>query len=91
MISGSHVDSTEDFLGVPINVPIPESETGAICLTFLQKEWVCKCDSFSWAIMVGDNMYFIFILRYISIVVPSVSFAFHVVDFVGDWATPFHP
>ena len=92
MVSGSQVDSADDFLlGVAINVLVTETETGAKCVSFVHGEWVCKCDSFARTMMVGVNMYIISILCYISIIAPHISFAFSVVNLVGDWVTPLHP
>ena len=91
MIGGDQADSTEDFLGVTIDVPVTEPEMGAKCMSFVHGEWVRKWDTFAQAMLVGVNIYFIVILCYISIVAPHISFAFSVVDFVGDWVKPLHP
>ena len=75
IVSGGHVNSTEDFLlGVTIDVLVTEMETGAKCVSY----------SFVGAIVVGVNMYIIFILCYISIVAPQITFAFSVVNLEGD-------
>ena len=72
-------------------MPVTKSETGAKCAAFVHGEWVRKCDSFARAMVVGVSMNFIFILFYISIIAPNVSFVFSVVNLVGDWVTPLHP
>ena len=46
---------------------------------------------FAQAMVVGVNMYFIFIGCYSTIVAPHVSFAFIVMNLVGDQVTLFHP
>ena len=91
VVNGSQINTTEDFRGILINVVVTESETDTKSASFVYREWVGKCDGFSWAKVVGFNTYFRFSVCYRSISALNGSFAFTIMYFVGDWVTPFHP